>query len=60
MLQSFEPDECCGDDLADALLSGELDTAETWTHEGCGQQWRPIEFEGVRHWHPHESIEVIR
>lgn len=60
MLQCYESDDCCGDAIADALLSGALDEVATWTHAECGVEWRPRVIQGVRLWTPVVHIEVIR
>lgn len=58
-LNLVEPDTCCADALHAALSDG-LD-AEVWTHETCGQEWRAMKLKnGMRYWHPHCVIEVLR
>jgi hypothetical protein len=72
ILNSHEPDECCGKALSKALLSGSLDTANSWECPKCGQEWRPkltkfIPGDGaltlapdpIRHWTPHVYMEVV-
>ena len=67
MINTYEPDFCCGDALSEALRSGALDDTDVWTHEKCGVIWRatrtdaepPLEV-WVRHWTPHEHIEVFK
>lgn len=59
-LQGHEPDECCGEAIARALLSGKLDEAEEWTHEKCGMSWKAHTLAGQRHWIPDCPIEVLR
>lgn len=59
-LQGHEPDECCGEAIARALLSGKLDEAEEWTHEKCGMSWKAHDVAGQRHWIPDCPIEVLR
>ena len=36
MLQSHEPDQCCGKHISKALRAEELDTAAEWTCPRCG------------------------
>ena len=59
MLNAYEEDECCGNALGDALLSGSLDGADSWTHEECGQEWKPEVINGLRYWRPQVFVEVF-
>jgi hypothetical protein len=65
MLNSHEPDKCCGKTLGKALLSGALDTAVSWTCPKCGLEWRP-RFrgfdqlpDGMLHWEPRVYMERV-
>lgn len=62
MLDTQQPDECCGDALSEALRSGQLDMVDSWTHEECGLNWLAVvnDERTVRHWSPVEVIEVFR
>jgi len=59
MLNTFAEDECT-EAIHKASLDGELDGVESWICPECGQEWRvrPV-GETIRHWAPHESIEVF-
>ena len=59
-LQSYEPDECCGNPIWRALRAGELDKAESWTCPKCGCEWKPDEEGPLRHWRPRPVLIVIR
>lgn len=68
MLNSHEADPCCGDALSEALRSGALDDAESWTHEECGMEWKPRftsqRIEGwdavtIRHWVPVPLVVIV-
>jgi hypothetical protein len=59
MIQVFAEDPCCESAFADALLSGDLDGKDVWTHEDCGQEWRAVMVDGVKSWTPHIWVEVI-
>ena len=43
MLNSHDPDPCCGKFISDDLRSGALDEAYLWTCPECGIEWRPLE-----------------
>jgi hypothetical protein len=60
MLNTHEPDDCCAKALSKALRSGALDKAETWKHEKCGLEWRPVHIGEARHWQPVVICEVMR
>lgn len=67
MFSTYEPDECCGAALSEALRSGALENTDTWTHEKCGLTWLATRIDAepplevwIRHWAPVEHIEVIR
>lgn len=51
-LDSYEPDECCGTELAEALLAGQLAAREAWACPKCGAEWRPEVIGVLRHWRP--------
>lgn len=60
MINTHEPDTCCGKALSKALLSGSLDNADRWTHEKCGLDWLAVQhydettgLPTIRHWLPH-------
>lgn len=62
-LSVYADDECCGKALSKALLSGALESADSWTHTKCGTEWKPRteNFNGVmvRNWQPQALIEVF-
>lgn len=60
MLNTHEPDACCGEALNAALLAGLLDSTDTWVHEVCGEEWHAVMVGDVRHWHPHPLLEIFR
>jgi len=60
MLDTFEPDECCLEPIVKASIGGLLDNVLDWACPKCGQQWCAHDLGEVRHWHPHEHIEVLR
>jgi hypothetical protein len=60
MMHVFLADPCCGIALSKASLAGELDGAESWTHEKCGMEWKPRKVGEVWFWEAHPYIEVIR
>lgn len=61
MPNSFDEDDCCGAALAEALLSGDLDAKDSWTHSRCGLEWKPMLVNGgaIRHWSPQIITEVF-
>lgn len=54
MLQIFQPDECCGRPLAEALRSGALNDVKVWECPKCSQEWKPryLPAEDVFLWEP--------
>lgn len=56
-LQTFEPDECCGEGISQAL--GEL-SGDSWTCPKCGCEWNPRMVGSVRHWEPHPEVMIFR
>lgn len=60
MLQTYLPDPCCGARLSKSLLSGALDTSESWTCPKCGCEWAPRVAEEWRLWEPRPYMEIIR
>ena len=58
-LNTFEPDDCCGNTLSTALLSGALDNTGEWTHKKCGQLWRAEMVDGVRWWKPEVKVWIL-
>jgi hypothetical protein len=59
-MQSFQEDSCCGKHLSKALMSGALDTVNTWECPTCGCEWRAQTIDSIRHWSPHDWMKVIR
>lgn len=60
VLQSYDDDTCCGNALNAALLSGMLDEATSWVHDGCGVEWWAETIGTIKHWRPRCPVEVIR
>lgn len=59
MLNSHEPDPCCGKHISKALLSGALNDAIHWECPECGEQWKPELHGTVRHWQPHPFVAIV-
>ena len=60
MLQSHEPDQCCGKHISKALRAEELDTAAEWTCPRCGVLWTATIEGTVKHWSPKPIFLVLR
>ncbi len=65
LLQTYQPDNCCGSYLSTALLSGKLECVGSWHCPVCEQEWRAEVFqldmgEGVRYWSPHSPVLIFR
>jgi len=58
VIDTYDPDPCCGKRLSEALLSGRLDEAQSWQCPKCGTQWKPRRAAEVRVWEPVPDIEV--
>jgi hypothetical protein len=56
-LQTLQEDPCCARRLSKVLNS--LATVSGWTCPKCGCEWRPQLVGQVRHWTPHEVIQVF-
>ena len=59
MLNSHEPDPCCGTAISKALLDGKLDGHASWNCSDCGTLWRPRIMEGIIHWEPHPFMLIV-
>lgn len=59
-LDTFEPDDCCGKHLAKALRDGKLKRQTMWECPTCGCDWFTEAVEGVRHWKPMTTIQLLR
>jgi len=60
MLDTYEPDDCCGKRLAKALLAATEPLME-WTCPKCGTEWRPHAMASdMRHWMPEAPVVVFR
>jgi len=64
VLQTYEPDDCCGTPLYKAMRTGALDQANEWTCPKCGSTWRPrpLTITGtptMRHWEPACDAAII-
>lgn len=59
MLQSYEPDPCCGKHISKAIRSEELDKREEWECPKCGLLWKPALEGTVRHWSPKPIFLVL-
>ena len=63
MLDTYEPDDCCGKRLAKALLAATAPLSE-WTCPKCGTEWKPhtnqITGWRFRHWIPEAPVVVFR
>jgi hypothetical protein len=42
ILNSYDPDPCCGKAICKALASGALETATIWACPNCGLEWKPV------------------
>ena len=74
ILNSHEPDECCGKHISKWLLTGSpfvIENAASWSCPECGTEWKPRVFAGgddpnliwdqaVRHWSPHPVVAIVR
>jgi len=65
VLNTYMADECCGSELGDSLLSGNLEAKASWNCPMCGQEWRRELYqldagEGFYHWTPHCPVIVFR
>jgi hypothetical protein len=60
VLNSFEPDDCCGKHISKASRAGVLEAVTTWTCERCGTDWKPTTMGNIRHWKPESDIAILR
>ena len=75
MLNSHEQDPCCGKAISEALRSGALYAADSWSCPECGMEWKPRNatyyyLDGnispippenrIRHWSPHPIVAIVR
>ncbi len=56
--RTFEPDACCGRQIAKSALAGTL--GALWECPKCGCVWKPRTVGAVEHWEPHPHIMVFR
>ena len=55
-----QADGCCGVAINDASFAGKLDTAESFTCNKCGTEYRPTMFGMLAHWEPVETAELVK
>lgn len=60
MLNTYEPDDCCGRHISNALRKDELETAERWECPKCGTEWTPAIIGEARHWSPRVHTAFVR
>jgi hypothetical protein len=60
ILNSYEPDECCGDRISKALRSGALENKDSWTCPKCGMEWTPHSMGRINHWFPRTLTAIVR
>lgn len=59
LLDTYEPDRCCGRILAKALASGSLSNETVWECPVCCTTWKATQAGPVRHWGPVPMIVVF-
>lgn len=56
IVNTFEPDECCGKGLTLATLKD----LQSWECSKCGAEWKPTDYGTVRHWVPTPAVMIFR
>lgn len=66
ILNSHEPDDCCGRHINKAMREGKLDTATVFVCPRCGLEWKPLtvsdDYTGevlAQHWTPRPHIAMV-